>query len=131
MIYYLKNLKINIKNIKILNKEGIKKLNLLFINNKNSNALSLYTISELLDVNEDNKYNNKFYSSNLVKNFDDKEYNEDDEFKEEDEFNNLFNNIESLNLEDNKDLRYNIIQNLKEINLDKNYKDITNEINNI
>jgi len=94
MIYYLKNLKINIKNIKILNKEGIKKLNLLFINNKNSNALSLYTISELLDVNEDNKYNNKFYSSNLVKNFDDKEYNEDDEFKEEDEFNNLFNNIE-------------------------------------
>ena len=76
MIYYLKNLKINSKNVKLLSKEYIKKLNLLFINNKNSNALSLYTISELLGVNEDDNYNNKLYS-NLVINFDNKEYNED------------------------------------------------------
>ena len=56
---------------------------------------------------------------------------DDDESVEDinnDNFNSLNNSLEKLNIEDNRDLNYYIIQNLKNIDLDKLNNDIDNEI---
>ena len=56
---------------------------------------------------------------------------DDDESLEDinnDNFNSLNNSLEKLNIEDNRDLNYYIIQNLKNIDLDKLNNDIDNEI---
>ena len=61
----------------------------------------------------------------------DKDNNDDDESVEDinnDNFIFLNNSLEKLNIEDNRDLNYYIIQNLKNIDLDKLNNDIDNEI---
>ena len=61
----------------------------------------------------------------------DKDNNDDDESVEDinnDNFISLNNSLEKLNIEDNRDLNYYIIQNLKNIDLDKLNNDIDNEI---
>ena len=86
-------------------------------NNNNYNDLSINPISNILGI-EDDKCS-------------DKDNNDDDESVEDinnDDFISLNNSLEKLNIEDNRDLNYYIIQNLKNIDLDKLNNDIDNEI---
>ena len=59
--------------------------------------------------------------------------NNDEELKEvnnnsEDDINDLSNKFDNINFDDDKDLKYYIIQNIKDINLEKINKEIDDEI---
>ncbi len=53
LIYYIKNLNINNKNIKLLSENDIKNLKLLMNNNNNYNDVSIKPISNILGIEDD------------------------------------------------------------------------------
>ena len=113
MLYYIKNFKLNNKNINLLEEKEIK---------------------ELQTLNNDNNASRKSISEELcIKIKDDEVITEDEEKSEENDDEDLDNNLsnviynfESLNLEDKNELNYFLIQNIKDINIDK-LKDYINK----
>ena len=122
MIYYIKNIFINNKNPSLLSSEDIKNLNLLSSGINNENILSSSSISKILNID-----NNDFNIEEIDN------QNNDEELKEvnnnsEDDINDLSNKFDNINFDDDKDLKYYIIQNIKDINLEKINKEIDDEI---
>ena len=124
LIYYIKNVNIaRNKNISLLSKDDIKNINLIKNTNFNYNNLSSHSILDLLDNN--NKKENTNNNLILLKNNDDEENIDDNN---DDSVAELINKFEDIDVEQNKDLKYYIIENIKLLNLDKINKEIKDEI---
>ena len=99
-----------------MNKEDIKNLNIISNENINNNILSSNSISNALNIDvedfEENGDNILNENKQTLDNDDDK----------------LIENFDNLNLEENNDLKYFIIQNIKDIDLSKINKEIKSEI---
>ena len=127
LIDYIKNVKIaRNKNISLLSKDDIKNINLIKNTNFNDNNLYSHSILDLLDNN--NKKENTNNNEILLKNNYDEENvdDNDDDFVAE-----LINKFEDIDVEQNKDLKYYIIENIKLLNLDKINKEIKDEITDL
>ena len=113
MIYYIKNFKLNNKNINLLREKEIKELQTL----NNDNIASRKSISEELGI--------KIKDDEVISEDEEKSEENDDEDLDNN-LSNVIDNFESLNLEDKNELNYFLIQNIKDINIDK-LKDYLNK----
>ena len=120
LIYYIKNININQRNITLLNKEDIRNLDIISNENNFVNILSSNSISNALSIDSNNLEFNDDNILNQNQNVSDEDdYNEDEK---------LIENFDNLNLEENNDLKYYIIQNIKDIDLSKINMEIKSQI---
>ena len=123
MIYYTKNIIVNNKKIELLNHNDIKDLNII---NYNNNMFSIKSISEILEIN--NEQNNKVIdkkSDNLLiddnSSIDDNGEIDDNSIEE----NNLIEDFNNMAIKDDIcDIKFYISQNIKDIDLEKFNGDI-------
>ena len=120
LIYYIKNININQRNITSLNKEDIRNLDIISNENNYVNILSSNSISNALSIDSNNlELNNDNILNQNQQVSDEDDYNEDEK---------LIENFDNLNLEENNELKYYIIQNIKDIDLSKINMEIKSQI---
>ena len=129
MIYFIKNVSINNKKLKLLKSEEIKKLNDIF--QIKNNFLPFNTISNFFNIEGDEK-NEKIikYDGDNGDNSSESDLEENNSKKDEN-LKDLVENLNGLNLEENLDFKYYLSQIIKDIDLESINNDILNEINNI
>ena len=110
----------------MLPKDNIRNISLIQNANFNYNNLSSHSILDLLDNNQKDYNNNHGNLSKNTIDFYDDEDNEND--NDGDSVAELINEFEGIDVEQNKDLKYYIIENIKLLNLDKINKEIKNKI---
>ena len=124
MLYYVKKIKIDKKNIRLLKAEEIG--DLINLEKNKQNILSFKTISEILNLSDDiiNEIN---FNKNIIDSESDSEINDDDK---NDKYNikGLLKNLNNLNIEGINDFQYFLIQILKDVDLEKIFEDIKRDI---
>ena len=125
MLYYVKKIKIDKKNIRLLKAEEIG--DLINLEKNKQNILSFKTISEILNLSEDfiNEIN---FNKNIIDSESDSEINDDDKNNKY-EIKDLLKNLNNLNIEGINDFQYFLIQILKDVDLEKIFEDIKRDIN--
>ena len=122
MLYYIKNIKLNSKSLKLLKKKEIEELKILESNY--SNMFSSYSISKLLFNG-----NNTISNVNINKSIEEDSSEEIDNKEEDNEINEISKNLELINLENNE-IEYYLNLIMKDIDLDNLNKEIKFEISN-
>ena len=122
MLYYIKNIKLNSKSLKLLKKKEIEELKILESNY--SNMFSSYSISKLLFNG-----NNTISNVNINKSIKEDSSEEIDNKEEDNEINEISKNLDLINLENNE-IEYYLNLIMKDIDLDNLNKEIKFEISN-
>ena len=126
--YYINIKKFNKKNLKLLDDNEIKELMKIYDNNDND--LSLNSISSTLEINTQDKNNDKLsypHNNNLNEIIEENQINKNNsneldngssnDESENDELEEIANDINNLDINNNKDLNFYLIENLKNIDL--------------
>ena len=112
----------------MLPKDNIRNISLIQNANFNYNNLSSHSILDLLDNNKIDYNNNENLLKNINDFYDDEDYENDND---DDSVEELINEFKDIDVKQNKDLKYYIIENIKLLNLDKINKEINNEISEL